>query len=483
MIRKSIVGLMVGLWVMAAANAFAECVESCPDGTADFNGFCYTESGGEITITDYAGSDTDIAIPTEIDGKPVVSIGEEAFYACTGLSSIAIPDSLTSIGAWAFYSCTGLTGIVIPDSVTSVGASAFQDCSGLTSVTIGNSITSIEESVFGYCYGLTSVTIPDNVTSIGDMAFYACISLTSVTIPGSVTSIGWEAFVGCTGLVSIEVDPGNEQYSSVEGVLYNNDKSILMQYPAGKTDTEFSIPDSVTSIGDNAFCDCTALTSVTIPESVTSIGYIAFEGCTGLTGLTIPGSVISIGDYAFSSCTGLTSVTIPGSVTSIGAGAFSSCTGLTSVTIPGSVTSIGVEAFFSCSSLSGAYFLGNSPLMEDNVFGRTASNFKVCYTPEASGFTTPTWEGYPALRRTPPPCSATVRIWRRAGGRCCRPRLKAHFILTPTTTCCGRSAMILAAVLTTAHTRPSIRLLAAVSGHLLRFQTMRQTAMPGWICR
>ena len=213
------------------------------------------------------------------------------------------------------------------------------------------SVTSIGSEAFYGCSGLTSVTIPNSVTSIGDWAFAYCTGLTSVTIPNSVTSIGYAVFAGCTGLTSISVDASNQNYCDMDGVLFNKEQTTLIQYPAGKS-TEYSIPNSVTEIGYDAFYGCSGLTSVTIPNSVTSIGGYAFCECTGLTSVTIPNSVTSIGGYAFAFCSGLTSVTIPNSVTEIGDDAFYSCTGLTSVTIPNSVTSIGEDAFSGCTGLT-----------------------------------------------------------------------------------------------------------------------------------
>ena len=255
----------------------------------------------------------------------------------SSVKTVVIPDSVTSIGRWAFGYCESLTSVTIPDSVTSIGSCAFYDCTGLT-----------------------SITIPDSVTSIGNGAFYNCTGLTSVTIPDSVTSIGDEAFNNCTRLTSITVKEGNPKYSSDEyGVLFNKDKTLLIQYPIGNKRTSYTIPDSVTSIGDWAFAQCTGLTSVTIGNSVTSIGEAAFWLCTSLTSVTIGNSVTSIGSSAFSMCVSLTSVTIPDSVTSIGNGAFYFCTSLTRVTIPDSVTSIGDNAFISCTSLTDVYYTGS----------------------------------------------------------------------------------------------------------------------------
>ena len=299
------------------------------------------------------------------------------------LTVVVIPSTLydyyvTSVGDSAFFGCTGLTSITIPNRVTSIGYQAFEDCTGLTSVTIGNSVTSIGYETFKGCTGLTSITIPNSVTEIGWFAFSGCTGLTSITIPNSVTEIGSSAFEGCTGLTSI------------------------------------TIPNSVTEIENSAFSGCTGLTSITIPNSVTSIEYGAFSGCTGLTSIVvengnkvydsrsncnaiietatntliqgckttiIPNSVTSIGSGAFSGCTGLTSVIIPNSVTSIEEGAFSGCTGLTSITIPNSVTSIGWAAFSGCTGLTSVLIGNNSELSMDDAtfFGYANLTQVTCY--------------------------------------------------------------------------------------------------------
>ena len=205
--------------------------------------------------------------------------------------------------------------------------------SNIKSVIIENSVTSVGDSAFEYCTNLTSVKIPNSVTSIGDYAFDGCTSLTSVTIPNSVTSIGLGAFSDCTSLTSIEVSDNNKNYASVDGVLFNKDKSELITYPAGKTDSTYIIPDGVTIIA-YAFDSCKNLTRVTIPNSVTNIGNGAFEDCTSLTSINIGNSVTSIGNDAFSGCTSLKDVYYTGSQSDwkkISIGSYNDC--LTNATI------------------------------------------------------------------------------------------------------------------------------------------------------
>ncbi len=248
----------------------------------------------------------------------------------------SIPNTVKTIGYSAFHESVNLTDITVPNSVTSIGDRAFAGCTGLTSITIPDSVTSIGESAFAGCTGLTSVTLGNGVTSIEDEAFYECTGLTSITIPNSVESIGSDAFAGCSSLTSINVARENNYYSGNNGVLFNKKKTELIRYPEGKSQTSYTIPNSVTSIGAGAFYGCTGLTSITIPNSVTSIGEMAFLCCRSLTSITIPDSVTSIGYGTFADCTGLTSITIPNSVTSIEDAAFDGCASLKDVYYTGS---------------------------------------------------------------------------------------------------------------------------------------------------
>ncbi|MCL2043856.1 MAG: leucine-rich repeat domain-containing protein [Treponema sp.] len=345
------------------------------DPEGDFR-FERIDNGMAIRITGNNGNRAEITIPPSIQGLPVTSIGNSAFYRWSNITSITIPSSVTAIGRWAFRGCNNLTAIhvasdnpnysslngilydkerrtliqypggrteifsipnsvtaigdsafwdgnltsiTIPDSVTAIGEFAFRE-SGLTSVTMGNRVTSIGRLAFHGCTNLTSITIPDSVTSIGEEAFSSS-GITSVTIPGSITSIGRGAFAD-TALTTINVSPNNPRYSSLDGILYDKERRILIAYPTRRSGS-FTIPGSVTSIGAMAFWECSNLTSITIPNNVTSIGETAFYGCTGLTSITIPGSVASIGSRAFSGThNNLSTVTFGGSNTRLGSDAF-----------------------------------------------------------------------------------------------------------------------------------------------------------------
>ncbi len=383
---------------------------------------------------------TSITIPNS-----VTSIGNSAFRECSSLTSITIPNSVTSIGDNAFAMCSGLTSIDIPNSVTSIGDNAFSGCSKLTNVTIPNSVTIISNGLLSYCSGLTNIVIPNSVTSIGEYAFDCCSGLTSITIPNSVTSIGKSAFKECDNLKTVnriidiaewcQKDPityGDDYSNPMYGVYYDQDlyasngKVLHLYCDSNSEIKDLIIPEGVVSVRSYAFAGVGAITSVTLPTTLSSIGENAFIQCTGLNKVTfhcknvgnwfgwgwwsedwdgawfnpikeviigeevenvtngvfqiykilssisinsstigawfnnltslktaiIGDNVTSISESAFANCSGLTSLIIGKNVKTIGNSAFSGCSALPQVVLPNGLTSVGNSTFANCNALN-----------------------------------------------------------------------------------------------------------------------------------
>lgn len=347
---------------------------------------------------------TEVVIPAEFDGLPVKVIDEWAFWNCTELTGVTIPDSVVSIGYSAFSYCTSLTGVAIPSSVIDIGEFVFSGCNSLTEITVDpdnavycgidgvlysknvidlisvpagkegtvvipDTVTGICSDAFSGCIGLTDITIPDNVTSIGYSAFFGCTGLNVIKIPKKITRIGDYAFSGCTDLTDIIVDSENPDYCGVDGILYSKDMTELIKVPAGKKGAVV-IPDGVTNIHNDTFSDCNELTGVTIPSSIQNIGNSVFSSCTGLCDIFVdPNNTVYCGTDGIlyskdmkklisvpAGKQGL--VVIPDGVTTICSSAFSSCIGLTGIKIPSSLTIIDNVAFLGCDALDHVYYKG-----------------------------------------------------------------------------------------------------------------------------
>lgn len=356
--------LLLVLLLSMGANAFSEEVE--------INGMWYNllPKGKVATVIQYKNNvrySGSIVIPESVeyngDTYSVISIEDQAFISCSGLTSVTIPGSVTTIGDNVFYWCSSLTSVTIGNGVSNIGNYVFYGCSGLTSVHISD-IAAWCKITFGstvsnplyYAHHLyleeeeiTDLVIPDNVTKIGSETFRGCSGLTSVTIPGNVISIGDLAFEGCSGLISV------------------------------------TIPNSVTSIGFGVFQGCSGLISVRIPDSVTIIPDGAFRDCSSLVSVTIPRSVNSIGEYAFSGCHNLTSFTIPNSVTNIGPLVFYGCNRLASVTIGSGVKNIERQAFSKCPELADVYcYAENVPSTRTDAYQDSYIEYATLHVPATS---------------------------------------------------------------------------------------------------
>ncbi len=397
--------------------------------TATANGqwgnFMYTISNGEVMITGYIGSESDVWIPNQMGVLPITTIGSMAFSRNAAIKTIHIPDSVTTIDEYAFFACTSITSLTIPASVTSLSSGAFYRCSSLSAitvdpansayasidgllydsrltslmrcpeakaglVTIPEGVMSIASSAFAECAAVTSILIPSSVTSIGSTVFYRCTSLTSIDLPAGVTTIGDSSFYQCTSLTSINLP---QRLTTIETSAFFGCTSLM----------SVTIPAGVTTIDSRAFYDCKSLTSITvdsgdsayasidgilydnrssslikcpdakngvvvIPDGVTGIGAHAFSRCVSLTTVDIPPTVAAIGNAAFSFCNRLTNLSIPVGVTSIGDETFYSCGSLASVTIPNGVTSIGRSAFWGCGNLASIEIPNTVTMICSNAF-------------------------------------------------------------------------------------------------------------------
>ena len=306
--------------------------------------------------------------------KGVKVIWNGAFGMCESLTNINIPNSVTTIGDWAFRACKSLTSINIPNSVTTIGDWAFRACKSLTSITIPNSVVIIIGNPFYGWHGILNneskafiyedhVLFNKNKTTL--IAYRA--KETNYTIPNSVITIGEGAFSGCKSLISINIP------NSVTTIGEN-------AFGWCESLTNINIPNSVTTIGEKAFGWCESLTNINIPNSVTTIGDSAFCRCNSLTSINIPNSVTTIGEHAFSGCDSLTSINIPNSVTTIGNSAFAYCKSLTSINISNNVTTIGEEAFSDCDSLTSINIPNSVTTIEDGAFKLCIYNHRTTKT-------------------------------------------------------------------------------------------------------
>ena len=352
----------------------------------------YAYSQVEVTFKDsneYAYNDEyvgAIAIPDSVlyDGNYyyVSKIGDRAFYYCTGLTSVTIPNSVTQIGDLIFYNCYGLVSVTIPNHIYMIpfntfynctslqsitlpenliylNSEAFYGCSSLTSITIPHNVRNISASAFEYCTNLTSVILPDSLTAIYSNAFKDCVNLDSITIPNTVTSIGGNAFLN------------TPFYNNMpDGLVYINNN--LYSYKGSMSpNTSIGVRNGTISISGNAFKDYSGLVSIYIPNSVAFIGSATFMGCSNLKSIKIPDSLKTINSYTFSGCSSLASVKIPDNVISIGSRAFNNCTGLQTIVLPSILNFISINAFDSCIALSSIINQATTPQM---IFSNTFKN-------------------------------------------------------------------------------------------------------------
>ena len=377
--HRGCLGVLKKIWILFLLLASVGWVHAGTNGV-----LTYVDHGTTIEIVDCDQAATgSLVVPAEIEGKPVAAIGNQSFNWCSGLTEITLSDGVVSIGNQSFMHCGNLMSVSLPEGLASIGVEAF-----------------------GYCPDLTGVVFPESLTSIGRSAFSFC-DFTSITISSNVVSIGESPFFSCKSLASISVDHGNPYYSSVDGVLFNQAMTELIQYPCAKggayvvpgsvtniaksafaysTMTSVSFPTGISSLDDYVFFFCNNLEFITVdgdnlyyasidgvlfnkaidelikcpvgktgaytvPPSVTSIADLSFQTCRGLTNIVLSDSLESIGYRSFENCDGLISIILPAGLANIDQFAFWMCDGLSSVIIPSSVTSIGDAPFVYCTNL------------------------------------------------------------------------------------------------------------------------------------
>ena len=329
-------------------------------------------------IPDYAfQACTKLISVTIPDG--VTSIGEYAFANCYALKNITLPEALTSIGERALWACSSIISLTIPEGITEIPSYAFS-CSSLTSITIPDSVVKIGPEAFYYCESATSITIGKNVQEIGFGAFWGCKIIESIYIPASVTFIDKAVFTDCFNLKKIEVDENNENYISVDGVLFNKNKTELLRYPMFKEGAVYTVPESVETFDYYAFEDCENIEYIIIGSKINTLSSCLFQDCINLKKVEFLGELTRINNSSFENCVNLSEIIIHDTVTNIDLWAFRNCPSLKSINIPKNVSYIGQAAFDKCNALEDVYYAGseedwknisiiedNNPLHESNI--------------------------------------------------------------------------------------------------------------------
>ncbi len=397
---KTMPGLLLIVVLMTTFLVFPAYAQNAAPGDFQYA----LDNGGKATIVYYMGAETGtLMIPEQLDGHPVVAIGQAAFMG-NKFTSVVIPAGLTTITPGVFGGSNGLVSIdvaagnpvyeqvdgvlfdkakktlhtypiaraasdyQIPQGTLIIGNGAFFNCERLISVALPDTLTSIGENAFYGCKSLPSLAIPGGVTNIGNGAFSMCGALHDIILPGSVKSIGTGVFDGCLNLASLTVAADNPVFEVIGGVLFDKTQKLLHTYPQALTAPNYQVPEGTLQIGSLAFALCTALKSVTIPDCVTSIGESAFLSCTELESIVLPKGLTRLEASVFAACEGLKSIQIPDGVTHIGPQAFYNCFWLNQVNIPYGVTSLEPYAFAYCGFIREITIPGSVLTIGDGAF-------------------------------------------------------------------------------------------------------------------
>lgn len=303
--------------------------------------FQYRITGAGAEVIQYSGNSSVVDVPAQVQGYPVVAIGDEVFRNSDGITRVVLHEGIRTIGNRAFYACTDLE----------------------------------------------SISMPDSLTSIGDMGFANCYALRALQIPVNVGTIGTSAFANCSSLQNLQVASGNTHFKAVDNVVFSADMSALLIYLNSKANTTYTVPDQVRRIGEKAFLECGYLREVTLPAGLLQIEKYAFSGCTSLTQAVIPDSVQSIGSFAFSNCSGLTSVKLGAGITTVASYTFQNCSQLHSAQFPDGLQSIGSRAFYRCGTFQEICFPDAMQQIAGDAFsGTTVTQVRFYSTVKKNAF-------------------------------------------------------------------------------------------------
>lgn len=431
--KPSMKRILAPFLVATALAAFSQPINAESIGIPQNDVTIYYEvMGAEVTITEFGfGGHGDLAIPAYIEGHPVTAISNWALDLSNRFSSITIPETVLSLGDDLFHRSRLLSRIEVSPANPNFSSLdgilytkdkkdllAYPEARAGTTFEIPDTVESIGNHAFHDASALESIVIPSSVTQIGESAFDSCSALVSLSLPMSVESIGSGIFEWCSSLNNIDVSPENPHFSSIDGVLFDKDATILLAFPGGRSGSytapggvrtiaesafhacetvveivlpegvetieneafylcdslvRITLPDSVTSIGDRSFAYCSMLNEIRLPENLTHLGESSFSNCRSLTTVSIPGNLDSIPNFAFTGCPELKNIVLSEGISSIGTGAFSHCRSISSISIPSTVLSIGPLAFSGCTSLEAIQLPESTNVVEAYAFAGCTS--------------------------------------------------------------------------------------------------------------
>lgn len=302
--------------------------------------------------------------------QSATSLGALGFDSNTQLVSVTLPDQIKSISYGMFYGCTSLFSVEIPASVKIIGVSAFSGCTSLQSIPFSPNSELISITAFGFqnCSSLSVIQLPQSLTTIDEQAFSNCTGFKEFTISTGIKTLTVDAFRGCKNIERFTVSPENNYFSSSEGVLFNKTKTKLVSYPLGIQNSSYVVPETVDTIGIEAFGTNEIIENISFSSNLKVIDKSAFYGCSNLTTLNFPYALKEIKSFAFSDCVKLSTIRFSESLLTIGESAFRDCSDIQTITLPESLKEISYNAFRNCDGISALTIPANVEIIRQAAF-------------------------------------------------------------------------------------------------------------------